>query len=171
MDNRHVYCNISDDFSYLSHGCVLSRSQVQLFATHHVLQPARLLCLWDFPGKDTEVGCHFLLPGIEYTSSDPGIKPENDPGIFCIGRWILYHWVTWEALVTFACTANYQHGSAGWFHMGSFPAVRRWQELASSEGIFSPSFTTSARHWDQVVIAWPSLSFHAVSSQGDPGST
>ena len=25
------------------------------------LQPARLLCLWDFLGKNTEVGCHFLL--------------------------------------------------------------------------------------------------------------
>ena len=25
------------------------------------LQPARLLCPWDFPGKDTGVGCHFLL--------------------------------------------------------------------------------------------------------------
>ena len=28
------------------------------------LQPARLLCLWDFPGKNTGVGCHFLLQGI-----------------------------------------------------------------------------------------------------------
>ena len=27
----------------------------------HGLQPARLLCPWDFPGKDTGVGCHFLL--------------------------------------------------------------------------------------------------------------
>ena len=27
----------------------------------HGLQPTRLLCLWDFPGKDTGVGCHFLL--------------------------------------------------------------------------------------------------------------
>ena len=31
---------------------------------HHGLQPTRLLCPWDFPGKDTAVGCHFLLPGI-----------------------------------------------------------------------------------------------------------
>ena len=28
------------------------------------LLPARLLCPWDFPGKNTEVGCHFLLQGI-----------------------------------------------------------------------------------------------------------
>ena len=28
------------------------------------LQPTRLLCPWDFSGKNTEVGCHFLLQGI-----------------------------------------------------------------------------------------------------------
>ena len=27
----------------------------------HRLQPTRLLCPWDSPGKNTEVGCHFLL--------------------------------------------------------------------------------------------------------------
>ena len=28
------------------------------------LQPPRLLCPWDSPGKNTGVGCHFLLQGI-----------------------------------------------------------------------------------------------------------
>ena len=28
------------------------------------LQPTRLLCPWHFPGKNTGVGCHFLLQGI-----------------------------------------------------------------------------------------------------------
>ena len=27
----------------------------------HGLQPTRLLCPWDFPGKSTGVGCHHLL--------------------------------------------------------------------------------------------------------------
>ena len=27
-------------------------------------EPARLLCPWDFSGKNTGVGCHFLLQGI-----------------------------------------------------------------------------------------------------------
>ena len=30
----------------------------------HGLQPARLLCPWDSPGKNTGVDCHFLLQGI-----------------------------------------------------------------------------------------------------------
>ena len=36
----------------------------QTFLEPHGLQPARLLCPQDFPGKDTEVGCHFLLQGV-----------------------------------------------------------------------------------------------------------
>ena len=34
---------------------------------HHGLYPARLLCPFDSPGKDTKVGCHFLLQGIFQT--------------------------------------------------------------------------------------------------------
>ena len=33
----------------------------------HGLQPARLLCPWDFPGKNAGVGCHFLIQGIFLT--------------------------------------------------------------------------------------------------------
>ena len=29
----------------------------------HGLEPARVLCLWDFPGKNTGVGCHSLFQG------------------------------------------------------------------------------------------------------------
>ena len=32
------------------------------FLRPHRRQPTRLLCLWDSPGKNTGVGCHFLLP-------------------------------------------------------------------------------------------------------------
>ena len=38
---------------------MLSRSVVSTLC--NPLEPARLLCSWDFPGKNTEVGCHFLL--------------------------------------------------------------------------------------------------------------
>ena len=41
----------------------------------HGLQPTRLLCSWDFPGKSTGVGCHFLLQGIFPTQgSNPGLQ-------------------------------------------------------------------------------------------------
>ena len=38
----------------------------------HGLQPARLLCSWNSPGKNIGVGCHFLLQRIL-----PGIKPGS----------------------------------------------------------------------------------------------
>ena len=44
--------------------CVRTRSVVSNSFCPHGLQPARLLCPWDFPGKNTGVGCHFLLQGI-----------------------------------------------------------------------------------------------------------
>ena len=38
----------------------------------HELQPTSLLCPWDSPGKNTGIGCHFLLQGIFLTQgSDP----------------------------------------------------------------------------------------------------
>ena len=46
-------------------GCLLSCfSHVQLFATLWTLAQTRLLCPWDTPGMNTEVGCHALLRGI-----------------------------------------------------------------------------------------------------------
>ena len=42
----------------------------------HGLQPTRLLHPWDFPGKNTGVGCHFLLQKIFPTQGlNPGLPP------------------------------------------------------------------------------------------------
>ena len=47
--------------------------------------PTRLLCPWDFPGKNTGVDSHSLCQGIFLTQ------------VSCIGRWILHHLNTREA--------------------------------------------------------------------------
>ena len=39
-------------------------SRVRLCVTHR-LQPTRLPCPWDSPGKTTGVGCHFLLQSVK----------------------------------------------------------------------------------------------------------
>ena len=44
--------------------CVLSHSILSDSLRTSGLQPIRLLCPWDFPGRHTRVGCHFLLQGI-----------------------------------------------------------------------------------------------------------
>ena len=49
----------------------------------HGLWPARLLCPWDSPGKNTGVGCHALLQGIFPTQG-------SNLGL-CHCRKILYH--------------------------------------------------------------------------------
>ena len=50
-----------------------SRSQVRLLRSHG-MQPARFLCPWDFPGKNTGVGCHFPPPK---DLPESGVKPTS----------------------------------------------------------------------------------------------
>ena len=45
----------------------------------HRQQPTRLLCPQDSPGKNTGVGCHFLLPG---TTIHPSIKGIHSKPFF-----------------------------------------------------------------------------------------
>ena len=40
--------------------CLVAKSSPTLLQPHG-LQPTRLLCAWNFPGKNTRVGFHFLL--------------------------------------------------------------------------------------------------------------
>ena len=41
---------------------------------HHGLEPARLLCPWNSPGKNTGAGCHFLLQVVFLTQGcNPGL--------------------------------------------------------------------------------------------------
>ena len=48
--------------------CPVSKLYLTLLRPHG-LQPAKLFCPWDFPGKNTGLGCHchFLLQGIFLT--------------------------------------------------------------------------------------------------------
>ena len=67
---------------------------------HCGLQPTRLLCSWYFPGKNTGVGCHFLLQEIFLTQ---GI---NLCLLHC--RCILYHWATREAHINSGFIEKFQ---------------------------------------------------------------
>ena len=52
-----------------------SLSRARLFATPWIVACTRLLRPWDFQGKSTGVGCHFLLQGISPTQgSNPGLS-------------------------------------------------------------------------------------------------
>ena len=45
-----------------------------------LMQPTRLLCPWDSPGKNIRVGCHFLLQGIFLTQG-------SNPSLLCLLHW------------------------------------------------------------------------------------
>ena len=47
---------------------------------HYGLQPIRLICPWDSPGKDIGVGCHALLQGIFPTQG-------SNLCLLCLLRW------------------------------------------------------------------------------------
>ena len=68
--------------------CLIAKSCLSLLQPHG-LQHTRLLCPWDFPGKNTGVGCHFLLQGIFLT--------QGSNLHILLDRQILYHWATREA--------------------------------------------------------------------------
>ena len=74
-------------YSILCWCYLVAQSSLTLLRPHG-LSPIQLLCPWDFPGKNTGVGCHFLLQGILVT--------HDHTYVSCIGRLILYHWATWE---------------------------------------------------------------------------
>ena len=59
--------------SYDKPSVSVSRTVLPSSLQPHGLQPTRLLCPWDFPGKDTGVGCHFIFQGIFLIQgSNPG---------------------------------------------------------------------------------------------------
>ena len=67
------------------------------------VQPTRLLCPWNSPGKNTGVGCHSLLQG---TLPNPGIKPMSlmSPGL--AGRFFITS-AAWEVHVTNVCVSPF----------------------------------------------------------------
>ena len=65
--------------------CPKSLGHVWLFATQWTIA---LLCPWNV-GKNTGVGCHFLLRASS--------RPRDQTWTSCIVRWILYHCITQEA--------------------------------------------------------------------------
>ena len=94
------------------------------------LQPARLLCPSDFPGKNTGVGCHFLLHGIcptqelnlglpaspalagrFFTTVTPGKAPR----------------VTWEAFKKYRCLLVSGGDPRFCFHFGVWQSPRSGQ--------------------------------------------
>ena len=72
--------NMSHLFSFMVCACLAAQSCLTLWDP---MDYSLFLCPWDFPGKDTGVSCHFLLPG---NLPHPGIKPTSV-------SWCLLYWL------------------------------------------------------------------------------
>ena len=69
-----------------------------------MLYSIRLLSPWDSPGKDTGVGCHFLLQGIFQTQ---GLNPCYLHLLHY--SQILYHWARWQPTPIFSSGKSHGH--------------------------------------------------------------
>ena len=83
--------NVKEKTCIWAHRDMLSCLVVSNSLRSRGLQPTRLLCPWDSPGKNTGVGCHSLLQRM--------YPPKDQIHVSCIGWQTLYHWATWEAYV------------------------------------------------------------------------
>ena len=108
--------------SYL---CVLRHSVVSDSLCPRGLQPARLLCPWDSPGKNTGVGCHALLQRIFPTQG-------SNWGLLWLlhCRQILYLWATWETLISY-----------GWLYMLSHVQLFATLNTAACQAPLSMGFS------------------------------
>ena len=67
-DSKTLGCGISQEL-------VCAFSVVSNSSQPHELQPTRLLCPWNFPGKNITVGCQFILWGAwPQTNLDSSLK-------------------------------------------------------------------------------------------------
>ena len=102
MGGRSIYLTCRNKMKCASVS-VLSFSIVSTSLWPHALQPTRLPCPWDFPGKNTGAGCHFLLQGIFLT-----LGSKLHLCISCISRQAPYHCVTWESPICKYCAILYK---------------------------------------------------------------
>ena len=70
-------------------------SCIWLSVTPWTMEPTPCPCLCDFPGKDTWMGCHFLLQGI-FSTWRPKLVSRGS----YTGRQILYYLTSWASQVT-----------------------------------------------------------------------
>ena len=92
---------------------VKSLSCVQLLATNG-MQPTRLLCQWDFPGKSTGVGCHCFLCGIRGVVLQCGSSPT-----------LTSPWThaTWGGNMTKGKTPGSSDGKASAYNAGDLGSI------------------------------------------------
>ena len=99
----------------------------------HGLQPIRLLCPWNYPGKNTGLGCHSPLRGSSL--------PRDRTRVSCIAGRFFTIWATRKASFPWCCPNPKPWSSrpAGWM------AVSGWLSSPCSEAV--QGLFLSPGHW------------------------
>ena len=118
----------------------------------HRRKPTRLLCPWDTLGKNTGVGCHFLLQCIKVKSESGGKKSESEVAQSC---------PTLSSPMDCSLPGSSIHGI--------FQArVMEWGAIAFSRGSSQPTDRTQVSYIHtecMSMLAYPSFSFHLGATQ------
>ena len=122
--------------------CLVSESCLSLLQPHG-LQRTRFLCPWDFPGKNTGVGCHFPFQGI--------FRPGDKTHVFL-------HWqvdslaLSYQGSPLFGWSSRIKssHPSTIWHQDSSVLPSNHTLHLSTSLHIFQPlivRFNPSPGHY------------------------
>ena len=132
--------------------CVFSRSAVSDSFRPHGLKPARLLCPWNSPGKNTGVCCHFLLQGIFLTQGlNLLVVTMPQPMWFTVTKTSTEH--SCAQPMAGACKhRNHEH----WF-----PTLEGSSE---DQTWLRESYCDSSRHWRLVTTWYSSVCFVCIIS-------
>ena len=80
--------------------CCLVMKLFLILLWSHRLWPTRILCPWDFPGKNTGVGC---------ISFSRAIFPSQASNLrLLLVRQIPYHWATWDQFLLSICNNRHR---------------------------------------------------------------
>ena len=90
VTKKHGWCPWNCDKQHtprrVGAACVCAQPLRRVRVRPHGLQPVRLLCLWDSPGKSTGAGFHALLQGIfPVQGSNPGL-PHCRRILYCLSH-------------------------------------------------------------------------------------
>ena len=107
----------------------------------HGLSPTRLLCPWDSPGKNTAVGCHFLLQGIVPTQgsklhplwllhwqADSLSLSHRKPICMCVDTYIKFSLYSHQRTVFLNMKNIIWRASVWWWLLGLCKDLQVWKQ-------------------------------------------
>ena len=129
---------------------------------------SRFLCPWDFPFKNTEVGCHFLRQRIFPTQ---GLNSPLPASPAC--RQILYHWATEASLSTMPILLLHriqQQKGMKWYTLyvdeSEKPDVEFKKPLAKSYTLYDPIHVKFYNRQNQTTVRPKRTTVAWLSGQG-----